>query len=539
MINYLLTIIAFNILFTTHLFAQQNDVIQPVNGEISLSGNFGELRATHLHAGIDFRTGGKEGLPVKCVKDGMLARVAVSPTGYGNALYIEHPDGTTSVYAHLQRFNEQLAQRTRSAQYRRSSFAIDLNVKDQRIYFKQGDIIGYSGNSGSSGGPHLHFEMRETGSQHPKNPLLYYNIVDTIPPQIKHIVLFGIDSLGVEQPTHNVKTPFADTCFTPYTQVGLAIHAEDRMNNSANKLGVYKMSLWANNKEVYCFTLNKSSFAQGKYINDVKYYSDYRNGRTTYRCFGTKQNSVLGLNNRDNGVITLSKDSAVIIKCIATDINGNTSQVQFVICQRGNIEPIEQEVLKYGKKHILQSDSVELHLPENALFSSTANCFSVKTDSATAQLYISAATQPVPLFEKGQLIIKGNYPRTAVICEKNSAGRLSALSTQNKNKQLKATIGSLSNYTVAFDTIAPTINYLGATGQRLNFKIQDNLSGIDSYKGEVNGKWTLFVYDAKNKLLYCNMNEPAFTPNAQNKIVITVTDKVGNKAKKEIQYGIK
>ena len=161
----------FNYLIVIPLKGQVQEFAKPVRNAILLSGNFGELRATHFHSGIDIRTGGVVGWPVICVKDGILARVSVSPTGYGQALYVEHPDGTTTVYGHLERFVPAVTKLVRELQYRRESFRIDEDFKSYRLYFKQGDTIAYSGNTGTSGGPHLHFEVRKGKATF--NPLEY------------------------------------------------------------------------------------------------------------------------------------------------------------------------------------------------------------------------------------------------------------------------------------------------------------------------------------------------------------------------------
>ena len=159
----------------------------PLHGTPLLSGNFGELRATHLHSGLDFKTGGREGLPVICVKDGVVARVKVSPTGYGNALYIEHEGGITTVYGHLSRFVPRVAKVVREIQYNKESFAIDENLVGRQLFFRAGDTIAYSGNSGSYMGPHLHFEVRETESEHALNPLNYLSVADETGPNVRGV----------------------------------------------------------------------------------------------------------------------------------------------------------------------------------------------------------------------------------------------------------------------------------------------------------------------------------------------------------------
>ena len=168
----------------------------PIDIPIQLSGTFAELRGTHFHSGIDIRTQGKEGLILRAVTDGYVSRIKIQQGGYGKALYINHPDGTTSVYAHLKRFGDQMIPYVRKEQYKKKRFTIELYPDPTDILIKKGDIIGYSGNTGSSFGPHLHFELRNSANQIPYNPLQSaFSVKDTKRPEIKQVVAYPVDGV--------------------------------------------------------------------------------------------------------------------------------------------------------------------------------------------------------------------------------------------------------------------------------------------------------------------------------------------------------
>jgi len=170
-----------------------NSFAGPLKPPYSFSGNFGELRPSHFHSGLDFRTQGQTGLPVMAVKDGYISRIGVSPAGYGNALYMNHPDGTTSVYGHLERFHPRLQEYIREKQYDRESFQQDIKLSTEEFHFKKGEVIAWSGNSGSSGGPHLHFEIRNTQSERACNPLFYIlGIKDNSAPKITALYVYPL-----------------------------------------------------------------------------------------------------------------------------------------------------------------------------------------------------------------------------------------------------------------------------------------------------------------------------------------------------------
>lgn len=529
----------FNCFFLISLSGQALDMISPMQRSILLSGNFGELRATHFHSGIDLRTGGVTGVPVVCVKDGTVSRVRVSPVGYGLALYIEHNDGTTTVYGHLQRFVPKIADIVRKLQYVNESFDVDENLKEYKLNFKQGDVIAYSGNSGSSGGPHLHFEVRDTKSERALNPLNYYKIRDVIPPKVKMIYVYGISKAGkvemIRQVALKAVSPgrySGGQITVPAGSIGIGVFAEDNMNDSNNKLGVYKLEVLAVKDTIFRMKMDTCAFEQSCYINEIKDFYRYKKRETVYRCFGNYQCQVACVENKKCGVIHLSKDSSVPVTINVADINGNHSEVKLVLkggVERKEIDIDDRSILRHDQAYHLELPGCQLRIDSGALLSSVEKVLKVKKDSVSGRTVFIFSETDTPLVKKAQLTLAGNFSDKTVICELGAQGGMYPLVTSRNESGISATIGYLNRYTTAEDLVAPSITYLGVSPDRqVKFKIKDDFTGIAEYRGEVNGEWCLFAYDAKNSLFSCSLNELVFEKGTTNKVKVMVKDRVGN-----------
>lgn len=534
----------FNSLIVISLNVMAQEWVKPVRNSVLLSGNFGELRATHFHSGIDIRTGGVEGWPVICVRDGQLVRVSVSPTGYGQALYIEHPDGTTTVYGHLQRFVPAVTKLVRALQYQQESFRVDEDFRLYHIFFKQGDTIAYTGNTGSSGGPHLHFEVRNTLTEHTLNPLHYYQIRDTKAPVARKLYLYTLSEKGcvdlwqscglkAEAPGQYA----GGRIQVPAGKIGVGVYATDYMNDSWNKLGVYQLTLVAGQDTLFTFRMDSCSFDQGGYINEVKDFECYKKKETVYRCFGNYQEYFRGIVNRGKGYIRVAEDSLVKVQISLSDINGNRSVVNFSLKGGKPLGQEKEEVLNFDEGHVLELSGCRVELEAGALFSSVRKQMRVEKDTLTGNDIFVLSAKDIPLFKKALLRIQGQFGPQAVICEVDGNGRKFPVKTHWAPDALEARIGYLNRYTVVEDQIAPQISFLGKFPDRtLRFKIRDNLSGIAAYRGEVNGKWGLFSYDPRTDVLQCSLTEPVFVKGQVNEVRISVTDQAGNK--KDLQIKI-
>lgn len=519
--------------------SKAQDWAKPIGGATLLSGNFGELRATHLHSGIDIKTGGVEGLPVICVQDGVVSRVAVSPVGYGLALYIDHPDGTTSVYGHLQRLEPRLAALVREIQYNKESFRIDENILFRQVRYRKGDTIAYSGNSGSSAGPHLHFEIRNTRTEHTWNPLLFYSVRDMKAPQVKSLGLYAVKADGRVELLRTCPVKNAGggkytvgRSVVPAGKIGLGVHVLDYMEDSWNKLGVYTLDVITGADTLYRLSMDSCSFFQSRLINDVKDFDRYKKKETFYRCFGNRQHELLAVRMQGDGTVNVEPDSVVKVTMCFSDINGNVSRL--VLELKGKEAESEcrsdDNILRYGVPYVLEQGNWRLELDADALFSSVERVTEVRTDTVSGREILILSRKDTPLYKKATLEVKGEFTEKSFVCELTSSGRKYPLPTTRTAGSLKAEIGSLNRYTVVDDTIAPSITYLGkGTGGTLRFRIKDNFSGIASYRGEVNGEWCLFSYDPRTAILQCLSTEPMFVKGKSNEVRIVVEDYARNR----------
>ena len=531
------------LLLSSNICAQTDTLLYPLKNIPLLSGNFGELRATHLHSGLDFKTGGREGLPVICVKDGVVARIRVSATGYGNALYLEHEGGITTVYGHLNRFVPKVAAVVREIQYNKESFEIDENMLARGIRFRAGDTIAYSGNTGSSGGPHLHFEVRDTKSEHALNPLRFLSVKDETGPSVRGVYVYSFSREGVRNVPRRVEVKnIGNRVFQggkigiPAGRVGIGVQSDDYMKDSWNKLGVYDLKVSVDDKEVFHMTMNELSFDQTYLVNELKDFHQYREGRLVYTTCGNYQDRLLSVNNRDKGFVLVEKDSMVDVAVDLRDINGNRSRIKFQLLGKAASPELVlkagEQLLKNDRENHLQKGIYALYLEADALsypvVCQPKVCSRLK-DSTEKITVFSTGKQMYPLLKNARLTVNGEFSDKSVICLLEKNGRFSALKTKRTADGLEASPRVLGEYTVRQDTTAPVIIYAGRAGRQIRFRIVDDLSGIASYRVEGNGKWCLFTYDAKNRLLEGDVNEPVFV-NGKNRLVLKVTDVVGNES---------
>ena len=556
-------ILIFSIVFYSFFVSAQGVYYgPPLKIPLYLSSSFAELRNNHFHSGIDIKTLGKVNLPVYSVADGYISRILVSPSGYGNAIYIVHDNGTTSVYGHLNQFRPDIAEYIKKIQYERKSFKIDIPVLPGIFQIKKNEIIALSGNTGSSGGPHLHFELRNTKTENPVNPLkLGFIVKDNTPPKI-----YALEISPLSESSHvnykNCKVIY-DVEFTDgkyriknnnvipvYGEIGFAIEANDFLDGSANKCGINSMELSVDGIILSTFEINNFSFDDSRKINSYIDYEQYiKLNRRFQKSWTDSCNSLRNFEYvENNGIFDPMIGAIHHVKIEIKDAHKNSSILEFSIEGKyREMQPVAEEFtsrFECGQKNQYQTEDFSIELSENTLF----NNLLFKYDKREAgDGYYSSIHEihknTVPLNAAANITIKTkNLDETlqqkALLVNVNpETGIYSAAGGKYENGRVTGEIKTFGNYAVRIDTIPPTILPLSIANKtplnetdKISFQINDDLAGIENYEGLIDGNWALFEYDAKENLITHYFDSQRFELNKNHNLKLTVTDTKGNNA---------
>lgn len=553
--------------------AAAQDYIFPLKtqGKRQLSANFGELRTTNLHTGIDIRTGGAEGVPVVAAADGYVYRIGIRPGGYGRAIYLAHADGTSTVYGHLSRFTAEIDNYVARRQYAEREQSLDIFPTPGMFTFRQGDVIAYSGNSGRSYGPHLHFEIRDHVSDRLYNPakLLRLDVEDTLPPEIHRLYYFRVDTLhGV--PLHRL------TASLPVIKKGegsyalnapaelpgdgyFAIETVDRKNGVANTFAVYRITLDAGGSARFEYIMDNCTFGQAAYESGVAVYPLNRDSRHHVVRLAVMPQVALPFYGavRERGLLSLSDGDTVSIK--VEDDRGNESVLDFTVAR------VPDEAYSFVVPGSVKVDDrypfskttggLRATVPARSLYEPifyrqeelaepphTVHDASVKILSP----FYSVGDGDVPLLSAIELEIECALPpelrRQAVIARVNGGGNLVSCGGEWKEGRVVAKTRTFGTYCVVADTKAPQIAAGFKSGadmskaERLVFDVRDEFSGISSYEAFVDGKWVILEYDyVRNRLLH-RFDDRLCGRGKKHTILLKVADTAGNAAEYSASY---
>ncbi|HDP75672.1 MAG TPA: M23 family metallopeptidase [Bacteroidales bacterium] len=556
--------VAILLLISTASVAQTQSFRLPLEIPPAFSGTFGEIRSDHFHSGVDLRTMGKVGFNVFAIEKGFVSRIKVSPVGFGKAIYIDHPNGKTSVYAHLDRFTGKIAEYAENAQYQKPSFEIELFPNPGELPVNKGDIIAISGNSGSSGGPHLHLEIRETVSQHILDPFEFFNEwrqTDIYPPVINRLLVFEIDSLSylLNSLTYKAyETIKRGSDFTlPFPvnasgKVGLALYYYDTVNPNSFRAGIKKAEMKINGIKTFTFQVDKFSFLETRYANGFNGITD--NGWSGYkaiRLWTYPNNKFSGITHViDHGIIDVAKDSTYIVDIRVWDHSGNSSKLTFKILGVENKAIAERmpnlPLFKWNAENTYKTRSYMVRLPENALFHDILFQMSESQPDNFPYPIVTVHNSKTKLFKKFTLEyntsnIAENLLGKLYIAKINGKGFTYVGSEPAKNS-IKAICNSFGKYTVMIDTIAPSIiaqnlipNAKITSQSSISFKLIDN-TGIKTYNGYIDGKWVLFEWDPKTGILLHNLNPKRTKRGQWHSLKIVVTDMLNNNSEYSTKF---
>ncbi len=555
----------FFILFSLTLSAQtpypQDYFRSPMDIPIHPSGTFGELRTNHFHAGLDFRTNQKEGLPVFAAAAGYVSRIKVSSYGYGTALYIDHPNGFTTLYGHLSAYGPKIEAYVRAKQYEKKSFEIELFPKPGEIQVTQGELVAYSGNSGGSGGPHLHFEFRDTKTEAIINPLLFgldKKMKDTKPPTILGIMAYPLSDDAVINESRkpmiiNVKlqpdgTYIADRLYAK-GKIGFAIQTSDKSTGSSGNNGIYRAETFFNGSPHFSYNFSSFAFNESRFINNfIDYPRYYSTGQRYQKLFvRTPYSLSLLKHNSRNGQFTVAPDTTTQnFRIEIYDFHGNKALVN------GSIEYSDKPGTVADPKHITpyfvkaandnnySKNNVSVFIPAGAFYEDFYMDFDVKdsvlhlhnpTVPVHTAVTVSFDVSGIPKEELQKTFIAGFSDR-----------RITYNDSYMEDGRLTAKVKALGKFKLAKDVTPPKIyspsfaegKWLTAN-KTISFKISDDLSGIATYDAWLNGKWILMHFDYKTRIIYHNFSDGVVSE-GRNDLKITVTDNVGNSTTFETHF---
>lgn len=532
----------------------------PLKPPFLFSGNFGELRPSHFHSGLDFRTQGQTGLPVYAVKEGYISRIGVSVVGYGNALYMNHPDGTTSVYGHLERFNPRLQEYVKEKQYNSESFTVNITLSSEQFHFKKGEIIAWSGNSGSSGGPHLHFEIRNTQSERAYNPISYIpGIKDNSAPKITALYVYALTAGSNVGQEHSKKR--FETIPVPggyrlkynlpielYGKIGFGIQAEDYFSGVGLKCGIYSATLFCDGKQVFGFKMDNFSFDQTRYANSQADYEEYLKSKRWVQRLYRQPGNHLDIYDpaEKNGILNLENVKGHDFEIVVYDAFKNKTSLKFhTTIKKSQIQAKNQPItvlFMFDQNNVFENNKIRVNVPKGALYDNIG--FVWKSTPQTAGYFSElhqVHTKFVPLYLPYSLSLKcislpEEYRDKALIVLVDPAtGQKTAIGGEYSGGWISAKTNVFGSFSVAVDKTPPVITSLSikdnktlTNSSKVQFKIADDLSGIKSYRGEIDGQWVLFEYDGKSRMLTYIFDKDRMAYGKSHLLRLVVTDNRDN-----------
>ncbi|MEN8844930.1 MAG: M23 family metallopeptidase [Candidatus Arcticimaribacter sp.] len=550
-IKHLLFISLFAIL--SPFLQAQNEATPPLDIPLKLSGTFGEFRPTHFHAGLDIKTQGKEGFKVSSIKAGSIRRIRVATSGYGKCLYIQHADGTTSVYAHLKKFAPKIESFIKAYQYEQETFVTQKFLKLGEMTVEQGEIIGYSGNTGGSLGPHLHFEIRDTKEETPLNPLqLGFEIPDSIRPIVQGLYRYKKDVNGlsakIQIPLERVNDSVyqADILRLGGTHA-FGIRLFDRQDLSYNRNGIYKATVNVNGSNMFSYTFDKIDFKDGKKIDALIDYPTYREERIrVQKLFRDLDVDYSFLpKTAPNGFIEFTEDRAYQVEIIVEDYANNKTYVSFYVEGKTDFPLVEkapmQNPIHPDQDYLFAFDQHEVYIPKNTFYQTIDLSVEEKKDT----LFIANTTLPqrkgfelnvaipeaLDSLQRQQLSLAIYDPE-----EEKEEKQLRYVWTAKKDSILQTKYAYPGQYVLTKDSLAPSIKPLNFKDQQwmsnykfLEIEVDDEFSGIKSYRATMNGQWILMEHEPKDNTLIYDFSDIEFDQTQLN-FELEVEDQVGNQS---------
>ena len=532
----------------------------PLEIPTQLSGNFGELRPNHFHAGFDYKTQKKEGLNVRSAAEGYVSRIKISTFGYGKAIYISHPNGYTTVYGHLSSLSPKIDSYLKAEQYKLKSYEVDLYLKPTDILISKSEIIALSGNTGGSEGPHLHFEFRDSKTEEIINPNLFgfdVDIKDTQKPAITNLYVYPIDENSV---VNKSKNPYMINLslqkdgnyntdkILAKGLIGFGINTYDLSDLSWDRNGVYKVETFLNGKTIYGYQFDSYAFDQMRYVNALIDYERYKKtGQRVQKLF-MKTPFPLSIINKyaENGKIDVSQNTNLTYRIEVSDFNSNKTIITIPIEYSNDAAT---DTLKVNKsKYLIKSDKEynfekgnwSFFVPKGTFYDDFYLNFEVKQNS----LWLDNEYIPVHTNFLISVIdsISSKEDKEKMFIGSIEDKKINFNYTKLKDNTFSTYTKNWGKFSLIKDTVAPSIKIAKSIEGKwisdkksIEFTISDALSGIKSYDGYLNGSWILFEYDYKTKKIVHYFDDGVVAEGVNN-LKVVVADNVGNSAIFETQF---
>ena len=534
-------------------YAQETDTDKPsftppFDFPITFSGNFGEIRANHFHGGLDFKTGGTIGKPVRALADGYISRIRVTH-GSGYVLDVAYDNGYSTINRHLSAFVGDVARRVEDLQYEKESWEVEITPEPDEYPVKAGQIIALSGNTGYSFGPHLHLDMIETATDEYIDPLPFFmnKVKDKTAPRAEGIMLFPQPGKGVVEgkqtrrafPAHPTKP------ITAWGLIGAGIRAYDYMDGVQNKYGVKTVILEVDGEEVFRSTVDRFAYEENRYINSWthgQYMKSFIEPGNRLR--------MLQASNGNRGLVEINEERPYRFVYTLSDALGNTSKVRFTVQgQKTTIAPVEHRekyALKWDKVNYLQEPGLELVIPKGMLYDDVLLNYSVRADSGDIAFTYQLNDTRIPMHNACDLRI-GLRRRPVEDMAKYYVAGVTArggkyrIGGKYEDGVMKVRIRDLGTYTVAVDTVPPVITPVnqaqwGRTG-KIIFKAKDKETGINTYRGTIDGKYALFGKpNSISGNLVCELDPKHVEKGGKHVVEMTVTDGCGNRTTEQFDF---
>ncbi|RYE24171.1 MAG: M23 family metallopeptidase [Sphingobacteriales bacterium] len=533
----------------------------PLDIPILLAGNFGECRPGHFHSGMDIKTQGKENMPVHAAADGYISRIKLEKGGFGHALYVTHSNGYTTLYAHLNKFADAVQKYVAEQQYKNKSWLVDITLKPEQFPIKQGEQIALSGNTGNSYAPHLHFEIRNTQSEHPLNPQLFgFDIKDDIAPKPTQLALYDM-SKGVYEQTprmflltkkDNTYYPNVDTIVVNNDQIGVGVAVNDYMNGSDNTLNFYTADLSMEGSNFIHIALDDIGYDVTRYVNA---FADYKTKKQTgewvqclFQMDGNKLDTIYSYTTpyrkyTEHGKLEFSKNlKAKPVEIKLTDAAGNTATIAYYIKyipgQKEKAQCSEENKMNVFKEENYGNPNISFTLGDDALYENLCMDFKQTPDANSYSDRFSIHKPYVPVHSYFMLRIKPNkaipFKERYKIALIYSDGKTESGSAATYDEGwYKTKVRDFGEYSLVSDVTPPTIVPLQPNGtdftnlNRISFTAKDALTSVKSFTAEINGNWICF--EQSGDTFFYDFDEHC--PKGKNKMVLTAVDENNNEHK--------